>query len=104
MIDGIMQAPVLAGRIKSDEFLIFLDGLGSFLLGSLLAGFLAHLIGAPRILTLKGRSLKPLLEGTGGIPDAGIYAEALYSRTSRSTRPAAIPAGWTRPTPTKFRS
>jgi tetratricopeptide (TPR) repeat protein len=45
-----------------------------------LAPTILDLIGAPRILTLKGRSLKPLLEGSGGIPDAGIYAEALYSR------------------------
>jgi len=38
------------------------------------------LAGAPAEASLKGRSLRPLLDGSGTIPDAGIYAEALYSR------------------------
>src|SRR5262249_32494914 len=29
---------------------------------------------------LRGRSLKPLLDGSGSIQEAGIYSEALYSR------------------------
>jgi choline-sulfatase len=37
-------------------------------------------IGAPRPASVRGRSLKPLLEGTGTIAETGIYAEALYSR------------------------
>jgi arylsulfatase A-like enzyme/tetratricopeptide (TPR) repeat protein len=35
---------------------------------------------APMPSTLRGRSLRPLLEGQGSIPEQGIYAEALYSR------------------------
>ena len=38
------------------------------------------LAGAPRREALRGRSLRPLLEGTGTLPDTGIYSEALYSR------------------------
>ncbi len=38
------------------------------------------LIGAPIPGSLHGRSLKPLLDGTGTVADTGIYAEALYSR------------------------
>ncbi len=38
------------------------------------------LVGAPKRPGLRGRSLRPLLEGTGTLPDTGIYAEALYSR------------------------
>jgi arylsulfatase A-like enzyme/Flp pilus assembly protein TadD len=38
------------------------------------------LAGAPRRGDLRGRSLRPLLEGTGTLADAGIYSEALYSR------------------------
>lgn len=38
------------------------------------------LIEAPRRPELRGRSLKPLLEGTGTVPDSGIYSEALYAR------------------------
>src|SRR6185503_19483428 len=38
------------------------------------------LIGAPANASLKGRSLRPLLDGTGTIADTGIYAEAFYSR------------------------
>ena len=38
------------------------------------------LAGAPRRADLRGRSLRPLLEGTGTLADAGIYSEALYSR------------------------
>ncbi len=38
------------------------------------------LIGAPIPGSLHGRSLKPLLDGTGTVADSGIYAEALYSR------------------------
>jgi len=30
--------------------------------------------------TLRGRSLRPLLDGSGSIPETGIYAEALYPR------------------------
>lgn len=39
-----------------------------------------HLVAAPGRAGARGRSLKPLLDGTGSIPDTGIYAEALYSR------------------------
>jgi len=45
-----------------------------------LAPTLLDLIGAPKPETLHGRSLKPLLDGTGAIADTGIYSEALYSR------------------------
>ena len=38
------------------------------------------LAGAPKPAGLHGRSLRPLLEGTGTLPDTGIYSEALYSR------------------------
>ena len=38
------------------------------------------LAGAPKRAGLRGRSLRPLLEGTGTLPDTGIYSEALYSR------------------------
>jgi arylsulfatase A-like enzyme/Flp pilus assembly protein TadD len=38
------------------------------------------LVGAPKRTDLRGRSLRPLLEGTGTLPDTGIYSEALYSR------------------------
>ncbi|HVD91734.1 MAG TPA: sulfatase-like hydrolase/transferase [Vicinamibacterales bacterium] len=38
------------------------------------------LAGAPRHAELRGRSLRPLLDGTGTLADAGIYSEALYSR------------------------
>jgi arylsulfatase A-like enzyme/Flp pilus assembly protein TadD len=38
------------------------------------------LAGAPRRAGLRGRSLRPLLDGTGTLPDTGIYSEALYSR------------------------
>jgi choline-sulfatase len=38
------------------------------------------LAGAGRVASLKGRSLRPLLDGSGGIADADIYAEAFYSR------------------------
>ena len=41
---------------------------------------LLDLTGAPAHPGLRGRSLRPLLEGTGAIADAGIYSEALYSR------------------------
>jgi len=34
----------------------------------------------PRPSTLRGRSLKPLIDRSGSIPEAGIYSEALYSR------------------------
>lgn len=36
--------------------------------------------GTPRQPQLHGRSLRPLLEGTGTIPEVPIYSEALYSR------------------------
>jgi tetratricopeptide (TPR) repeat protein len=36
--------------------------------------------GAPRPPGLRGRSLRPVLEGTGTLQDAPIYSEALYSR------------------------
>ena len=38
------------------------------------------LVGAPARTSLRGRSLGPLLDGTGTIKETGIYAEALYSR------------------------
>ncbi len=38
------------------------------------------LAGAPREPSLTGRSLEPLLDGTGTLTDTGIYAEALYPR------------------------
>jgi arylsulfatase A-like enzyme/Flp pilus assembly protein TadD len=34
----------------------------------------------PRPSNLRGRSLTPLLDGSGSIPETGIYSEALYSR------------------------
>jgi len=37
-------------------------------------------IGAEKPASMRGRSLKPVIDGTGAIADAGIYAEALYSR------------------------
>ena len=45
-----------------------------------LAPTILDLIGAPAIANTHGRSLKPVLEGTGTVPDTGIYSEALYSR------------------------
>jgi arylsulfatase A-like enzyme/Flp pilus assembly protein TadD len=36
--------------------------------------------GAPKRTDLRGRSLRPLLENSGTLPDTGIYSEALYSR------------------------
>ena len=36
--------------------------------------------GLPKPAILRGRSLRPLLDGTGTLPDTGIYSEALYSR------------------------
>jgi tetratricopeptide (TPR) repeat protein len=41
---------------------------------------LLDLAGAPARAELRGRSLRPLLEGTGTLPETGIYSEALYSR------------------------
>jgi arylsulfatase A-like enzyme/Tfp pilus assembly protein PilF len=38
------------------------------------------LVKAPRVTNLRGRSLKPLLEGTGTLQPATIYSEALYAR------------------------
>jgi len=38
------------------------------------------LAGAPKRAELRGRPLRALLEGTGSLPDTGIYSEALYSR------------------------
>ncbi|MDE3154561.1 MAG: sulfatase-like hydrolase/transferase [Acidobacteriota bacterium] len=38
------------------------------------------LVHAPRPAGLLGRSLRPLLEGTGKVPETGIYAEAMYPR------------------------
>lgn len=38
------------------------------------------LVGIPSIPDLHGRSLRPVLDGSGTLPDTGIYAEALYSR------------------------
>jgi choline-sulfatase len=45
-----------------------------------LAPTLLDIAGLPKPASLRGRSLRPLLDGTGTIPDTGIYAEALYSR------------------------
>jgi choline-sulfatase len=45
-----------------------------------LAPTLLDLIGVQAPSNLRGRSLKPLLDGSGAIADAGIYSEALYSR------------------------
>ena len=45
-----------------------------------LAPTILALLGDPAPSSLKGRSLVPLIEGSGNIADAGIYAEALYSR------------------------
>ena len=45
-----------------------------------LAPTILDAIGAPDRPAGHGRSLKPLLDGSGEIPDAGIYSEALYSR------------------------
>jgi arylsulfatase A-like enzyme/Tfp pilus assembly protein PilF len=38
------------------------------------------LVKAPDPGQLRGRSLKPLLDGTGRLPDAAVYSEALYAR------------------------
>lgn len=38
------------------------------------------LAGAPARQGLRGRSLRPVLEGTGTLAETGIYSEALYSR------------------------
>jgi choline-sulfatase len=38
------------------------------------------LVGMPARPELRGRSLRPLLDGTGTLADTGIYSEALYSR------------------------
>jgi arylsulfatase A-like enzyme/tetratricopeptide (TPR) repeat protein len=45
-----------------------------------LAPTLLDLVGVPKPANLQGRSLTPLLDGSGTIADTGIYAEALYSR------------------------
>ena len=45
-----------------------------------LAPTILDLIGAPAGPAAHGRSLKPVLENSGTIADAGIYSEALYSR------------------------
>ncbi|HTM26435.1 MAG TPA: sulfatase-like hydrolase/transferase [Vicinamibacterales bacterium] len=45
-----------------------------------LAPTILDLAGAPARTELRGRSLRPLLEGTGALQDAPIYSEALYSR------------------------
>jgi len=45
-----------------------------------LAPTILDLTGIQKPGDLRGRSLRPLLEGTGTLPDAGIYSEALYSR------------------------
>ncbi|MEO6235833.1 MAG: sulfatase-like hydrolase/transferase [Vicinamibacterales bacterium] len=45
-----------------------------------IAPTILDLVGAPKHAGARGRSLRPLLEGTGTLPDTGIYAEALYSR------------------------
>src|SRR5262245_5207431 len=45
-----------------------------------IAPTILDLVGAPAEAALKGRSLRPLLDGGGTIPDSGIYAEAFYSR------------------------
>src|ERR1019366_6287590 len=41
---------------------------------------LLDLVKAPSSGGLRGRSLKPLLDGTGKLPPASIYSEALYAR------------------------
>jgi choline-sulfatase len=41
---------------------------------------LLDLLGAPKRPGLQGRSLRPLLDGTGTLADTGIYSEALYAR------------------------
>ena len=38
------------------------------------------LVKAPRVGSLRGRSLKPVLEGTGTLPPPTVYSEALYAR------------------------
>ena len=38
------------------------------------------LVKAPNPGQLRGRSLKPVLDGTGRLPDAAVYSEALYAR------------------------
>jgi choline-sulfatase len=38
------------------------------------------LVGLPKPSNLHGRSLRPLLDGSGTIQDASVYSEALYSR------------------------
>src|SRR4051812_30222532 len=38
------------------------------------------LVKAPRVGSLRGRSLKPVLEGTATLPPTTIYSEALYAR------------------------
>jgi choline-sulfatase len=45
-----------------------------------LAPTILDLAGAPARAALRGRSLRPLLEGIGALQDAPIYSEALYSR------------------------
>jgi arylsulfatase A-like enzyme len=45
-----------------------------------IAPTILDLVGAQKPAALRGRSLRPLLEGTGTIADTGIYAEALTSR------------------------
>jgi arylsulfatase A-like enzyme/Flp pilus assembly protein TadD len=45
-----------------------------------LAPTILDLAGVQKPADLRGRSLRPLLEGTGTLPDTGIYSEALYSR------------------------
>src|SRR5436189_296370 len=45
-----------------------------------IAPTILDLVEAPKHAGLQGRSLKPLLDGTGTLPDTGIYSEALYSR------------------------
>ena len=45
-----------------------------------LAPTILELAGAPARGGLRGRSLRPLLDGSGTLPDTGIYSEALYSR------------------------
>jgi len=45
-----------------------------------IAPTILDLAGAPGEASLTGRSLRPLLEGTGTIPDTGIYAESLFAR------------------------
>jgi arylsulfatase A-like enzyme/Tfp pilus assembly protein PilF len=41
---------------------------------------LLDLLQLPRQPGLRGRSLRPLIDGSGSVPDTGIYSEALYSR------------------------